>query len=172
MIIWLTGLSGSGKTTLSESIYNYCKNSGMKNIVWLDGDVLRNAISPNLDFTEESRIKQITKTQKLAKHLESQHHLVIVSALYSNNELLLWNRQNFDNYFEIYLSASLESLKKRDGKNLYSRALNGEIKNVVGIDIVWNIPNFPDVIIDNSSFFDINETTKSIVSKINIKSFV
>jgi len=170
MIIWFTGLSGVGKTTLSKSLYDKLKNKGIKNIIWLDGDILRDAISPDLDFSEKSRIKQITKTQRLAKHLESQDHIVIVSALYSNSKLLSWNRDNFKEYIEIYLHASIGSLKERDTKNLYINSISGKIKNVVGIDINWEEPKHPDIMINNTKFPNLQDTTRMIVDVIYKKS--
>jgi len=166
LIIWLTGLSGSGKTTLSYSIYNWIKDKGFLNLIWLDGDVLRDTVSPELDFTENSRIKQITKTQRLANHLESQGHIVVVSALYSNSKLLSWNRNNSKDYFEIYMKADIENLAERDTKNLYENAISGNLKNVVGVDIDWEEPQNPDIVIDNNLFFDIEEVTNKIMEKV------
>jgi adenylylsulfate kinase-like enzyme len=60
-----------------------------------------------------------------------------------------WNRANIPGYFEIYLRAPLDILVKRDQKNLYSRALKGELSNVVGIDIAAEEPKNPDMLIDN-----------------------
>ena len=44
----------------------------------------------------------------------------------------------------------MEILKARDQKNLYSKALNGQIKNVVGVDLEFSEPTKPDIIIKNS----------------------
>ena len=53
------------------------------------------------------------------------------------------------------MKASIETLLKRDIKNLYKPALAGKIKNVVGIDIPFPEPDEPDLTIDNN----INLTT-------------
>ena len=42
--------------------------------------------------------------------------IVVVSALYSREDLLNWNRIHFKNYFEIYLDASLKLVTQRDAK--------------------------------------------------------
>ena len=60
------------------------------------------------------------------------------------------NRQQLSKYFEVYISVSIEVLVERDQKNLYSRALKGEIKNVVGMDLKLPPPANPDLVIDNS----------------------
>ena len=135
MIIWITGLSGAGKTTLGSHIYSKLKSEKLKNIIWLDGDVVREVLSPALDYSEASRIQQVKKVQRLAKYLESQGMIVIASILYFNNSLSEWNIRNFEEYLEIYLKVSIDKLVERDSKGLYSKAINGEIPDVVGIDI-------------------------------------
>ena len=110
MIIWITGLSGSGKTTIAKGLINRLK-ARIKNLVNVDGDIIRDLFGNDLGFDINSRIKQIKRIQKLCMFLQKQNLIVIVSALYSNNDLLIWNRKNFKNYYEIYLEASLDLLK-------------------------------------------------------------
>ena len=43
---------------------------------------------------------------------EQQELLVIASALYASPDLLKWNRENFTDYFEVYLKASVDLVKK------------------------------------------------------------
>ena len=62
--------------------------------------------------------------------MEQQGLILIVSALYSNNKLMKWNRQNFSNYYEIFLDANLSLVKKRDPKNLYKKYQEGKEKNI------------------------------------------
>ena len=131
MIIWLSGISGSGKTTIAEGIITRYKKF-LPHLVNVDGDLVREFFSEQLSYDEISRIKQIRRIQKICKFLEKQHLILIVSALYSNPELMQWNRENFLNYYEIYLDASLELVKKRDPKNLYKKFQEGKEKNIVG----------------------------------------
>ena len=48
----------------------------------------------------------------------------------------------------------METLYRRDNKNLYQRALDGEEHNVVGVDIPFAPPVSPDWVIDNSTDLD------------------
>ena len=60
----------------------------------------------------------------------------------------------------------MEILAKRDFKNLYARAMKGKIKNVVGVDIPFKYPKFPDLILDNSkSKNQINSLVELILNK-------
>ncbi|MEC7536912.1 MAG: adenylyl-sulfate kinase, partial [Pseudomonadota bacterium] len=51
-------------------------------------------------------------------------------------------------YFEVYLKASLETVQSRDPKGLYSKRASGELTDVVGIDIPWYEPADPDLVLD------------------------
>ena len=54
MVIWFLGKSASGKTFFGEKLYNALRVN-YPNIVFLDGDLLRNAISKDLGHSKEDR---------------------------------------------------------------------------------------------------------------------
>ena len=146
-VCWLTGLSCTGKTTLSKAIYNEAKKEDI-GVVLLDGDQVRSAFGSDLSYTVDDRIIQFKRLQNISKILSEQGLLVIVAALYSTEKLLFWNRGNFNNYFEIYLTASTATLNKRDIRGIYDSASNRKFENVVGKDIPWIVPKNPDLIIN------------------------
>ena len=49
---------------------------------------------------------------------------------------------------EIFVKASINECKKRDVKSLYSKAINGEIKNFTGISSPYEDPKNPDLILN------------------------
>ena len=147
MVIWVTGLSGSGKTTLCNAIRRSVKKA-VPELVLLDGDQVRAAFGHDLGHREEDRVVGFKRLQNIAGLLSKQGLTVVVAAVYSNPELLKWNRGNFRDYFEIYLDASIDTVRDRDDKGLYAKALTGEISDVVGIDIPLNIPQSPDLVLD------------------------
>ena len=55
-------------------------------MVNLDGDVIRNLYGDDLGYDVNSRIKQIKRIQKLCSFLENQDLIVIVSALYAEED--------------------------------------------------------------------------------------
>lgn len=142
MVIWITGLSASGKTTLSKAFEKKYK-SQIPNMVLLDGDVIRQLYGNDLGYTEADREIQIQRIQSIASFLEQQDILVVVAALYANERLLQKNRELFKEYYEIYLKAEINSLQKREIKEIYKQALENKIVNVVGIDIPYFEPFGP-----------------------------
>ena len=171
MIIWITGISGSGKTTIASSLIKKYK-SVIRNLVNVDGDIVRELFGNDLMYDKKSRITQIKRIQRLCLFLESQNLVVIASALYSDSKLMLWNRENFKNYYEIYLEASLDLVKKRDVKGLYKRYEKGLEKNIVGLDIPWHIPQNFDLKINMDELPSIEEVIDRITKKLDIKSYV
>ena len=168
MVLWITGLSASGKTTVARAFLEISKDSGVQKIL-LDGDSVRELFGGDLGYDENSRIKHIQRVQRLAKFLTDQSIDVVVSALYSNPEILAENRKLFDKYFEVYLKAYIEFLKLRENKSLYTKSQNNEIHDVVGVDIKWQEPTTPDLTIDTSVIRQPNELALEIYNALRLK---
>lgn len=147
MVIWITGLSGAGKTTLCSALYRQLKPS-LPHLVYLDGDVIRAAFGHNLGHTEPDRVKQVQRLQAMSRVLADQGLIVLVAVLYAHADLLAWNREHLKGYFEVYIQASLDTVRRRDSKGLYAKADAGAMKDVVGIDIPWHAPRHPDLVLD------------------------
>ena len=167
MIIWITGISGSGKTTLALQLIKKLKIKN-KNIVNVDGDIIRDLFGNDLKYDIQSRITQIKRIQKLCIFLNRQNIITVVSALYSSEELLNWNRKNFKKYFEIYLKASIDLAIKRDVKGLYKKFKEKKEKNIVGLDIPWNEPINYDLKVDMDKSPTVEETLNKVFEKIDI----
>ena len=165
MVVWVCGLSGSGKTTLCNALWQLLKPS-MPQLVLLDGDAIRSAFGDGLGYREEDRVVQIKRIQNVAKMLADQGLTVIVAALYANPQLLSWNRRNLTGYFEVYLDASLDVLRRRDSKSLYTKASSGEISNVVGMDIEWHAPEHPDLVISTDDPAEPDELAQQVIAAI------
>ncbi|CAM3852732.1 adenylyl-sulfate kinase [Aquirufa aurantiipilula] len=164
MVIWITGLSASGKTTLSQEFEKKYKNS-IPNMVLLDGDVIRQLYGNDLGYKETDREIQIKRMHNLAAFLEKQSIIVLVAALYSNEQLLENNRKEFKEYFEVYLKGNIDQLQVREIKGLYKQALENKIVDVVGVDIPWNEPINPELIFDISEGLSPNEMAEILYRK-------
>lgn len=150
MVIWIIGLSGTGKTTLANLLVERMRQSGKK-VVLLDGDLIRELFANDVDHTVEGRRRNAERLSVLSSYLAKQDVHVVAAVLSIFPEWRRWNRDNITDYCEVYLKVPLETLLKRDIKNLYAKALSGEIPNVVGVDIPFPEPENPDLIIDNDA---------------------
>jgi len=133
----------------------------------MDGDIFRGLMGDDLGHTVQDRRKNADRVTAFCKHLDSQGISVIFAMLSLFHESQDWNRQNIKDYFEVYIESDLEALKKRDDKGIYKRAMNGEIKNVVGVDIEFPPPKSPNMTITNSGTVeDLYKNADTIIDKI------
>jgi adenylylsulfate kinase-like enzyme len=78
-----------------------------------------------------------------------------------------WNRENIPNYLEIYLRSPLSTLEERDPKGIYARARNGELKDVVGIDLAFEEPQTPDIVLENDGRHSVNSMFEHLSHEIS-----
>ncbi len=148
MVIWIIGLSGAGKTTVAAKVAGMLKEKNL-NAIHIDGDDMRFVWGDDLTHKMEDREKNSRRIQRLCTVLEKQGAVVVVSMLSIFQHHRDENRIIFSKYFELFLDYELDELKKRDNKNLYSRALEGSLTNVVGVDMPFQKPTGSDLVIDD-----------------------
>ena len=118
-------------------------------MVFLDGDVLREVFGNDLGHSREERLKSAMRNSRLCKMLSDQGIDVVCATISLYRECQDWNRAHISGYHEIYLRVPMKVLVERDQKQLYSRALRGEVNDVMGIDLPVEEPARPEFIIDN-----------------------
>jgi cytidine diphosphoramidate kinase len=147
-VYWLTGLACSGKTTLGRLLCQRVRSHG-RACVHLDGDELREAFGNDLGHDFGDRWRSARRYSGLSRMFAEQGIDVVCSTISLFHDVQRWNRANIKHYYEILLHAPLPVLISRDRKDLYSRALRGELDNVVGIDLPAQEPEHPDIVIEN-----------------------
>lgn len=165
-VYFFTGLAGAGKTTIGGLFYRRLKEQSPEAVL-LDGDQLRGAsghctpdgtVLMEDRYTTEARRSGAFGTFQHARELAEQGKDVVVCSIALYKEVRAWNRENLKNYREIYMKVTRETLYRRDQKKLYSSGT----KNVVGVDLPWDEPEAPDVVIQN----DGHETPEQIVDRL------
>jgi adenylylsulfate kinase len=142
-VYFFTGLSGAGKTTLGSLFYHRLRE-GKDNVVLLDGDQTRPVFNEDSGYTDADRRRGAKRTFRVAKMLADQGIDVVVCSMCLYHEVRQWNRENIPNYCEIYVSVTPETLLRRNKKGLYTAG-----QNVVGVDLPFEEPTSPDVVIHN-----------------------
>ena len=149
-VIWITGLSGAGKSTIARAtVEHLCEQS--ERPILIDGDDIREAIRDSqVSHDHASRLVNAYRICRLSRLLADQGHTVIVATMSIYHEIHSWNRRNFPNYFEVWVEVDLESLQSRNTKDLYSSLKNGEASNVLGLDLDYEKPINPHLVINNN----------------------
>lgn len=162
--IWLTGLSGSGKTTIGK----YLEHFIMTEAVIIDGDDLRKGINADLGFTMEDRDKNVERAAYVCE-LFNKNNQNVIACIMSPMEEQRVNAERIigkDNFFLVYVSCDLDTLRKRDTKGLYAKYDAGEIKNMVGIDLPYQVPVEPNIVV-NTAVFDLYDCAMMISNSYN-----
>ena len=157
-IIWMTGLPCSGKTTIAKKLPEH-----IPNLAILDGDEMRELLSPNEDFSRSGIINHNKKVANIAKLLLEHDVSVCVSKISPFIENRDDARQILKdhNFLEVYVKCSIDSCEKRDVRGMYKKARSGEMSNFIGIHVTYEPPINPELVVDTE-----NSTIDDSVQKI------
>lgn len=142
-VYFFTGLSGAGKTTLGGLFYRRLK-ARKPNVVVLDGDQIRPVFGEDTGYGFEERRHLAERAFRICKMLSEQEIDVVCCSISMYHSVRAWNRANIPNYREIYIRVKGETLLSRNKKGLYT---NG--KDVIGVDLPFEEPQSPDLIVQN-----------------------
>lgn len=142
--LWLTGMSGAGKSTLSQALACELAALGLP-VEILDGDVVREYLSQGLGYSRADRDINVQRIAYVAGLLARHGVYVITAAISPYAEARSKARALSPRFVEIYVSASLDTLRARDPKGLYARADAGEIPQFTGISDPYEPPKNPDI---------------------------
>jgi adenylylsulfate kinase len=163
--IWMSGLSGSGKSTIANLLEVELNSKGYHTFI-LDGDNTRMCLNKDLGFSEEARIENIRRVSEVCK-LMNEAGLIVICSFISPFEK---NREQAkeiigDNFFEVFVDASLETCEMRDPKGLYKKARLGEIKDFTGISSPFESPS-RGIMLKNNTEEDLNFNVKFLTELI------
>lgn len=163
-VYWITGLSGAGKTTIGKIFYNQLR-SKYANTVFLDGDMLREVFGNDLGYSDADRHKCAMRYSNLCKLLQQQGIHVVCCTISMFQDIRQWNREHIENYHEIYVKVSDETLHMRNQKGLYSKYKNGEEKELAGFQVGMELPENPDLILQNDGEKTPEEQVKIMMNR-------
>lgn len=159
-VYFFTGLSGAGKTTIGGLLYSRMK-AKRNDVVLLDGDQLRRlSFHKKSGYTTEERRRGAYYNFEMCKMLADQGIDVVLCSISMYRDCRSWAAEHIENYREIYVKAARETLYRRDQKGLYSSGA----KNVVGVDLLCEEPEAPDIVIEN----DGAESPEEIVDRLEV----
>lgn len=151
IFIQMTGMSGSGKTTIANFVAHNLILKKFK-VEVIDGDEYRLNLCKDLGFSKEDRNTNVRRLAFVGKVLARNGIIGIMSAINPYDDI---RREISLNKLSrlVYVKCSIPTLKSRDPKGLYKRALlpkghPDRISNFTGISDPFEEPQNPDLIID------------------------
>ena len=164
-VYFFTGLAGAGKTTIGGLFYERLKKKSPDAIL-IDGDQARLAAGHSTAagtvlledrYTTQARKAGAFESFQACKRCAEQGRDVVICSIAMYTEVRTWNRENIENYREIYIKVDRDVLLRRNQKGLYTAG-----KDVVGMDIPFDEPKRPDFVIENNG----RETPEAIVTRL------
>lgn len=151
--LWLTGLSGAGKTTIADALADRLRAGGAA-VEVLDGDELREHLSPGLGFTRADRDAHVRRVGYLARLLARHGVLVIVPVIApyarARDAVRADHEVHAVTFRQIYVATPIAECARRDVKGLYSAHARGEVRRLTGVDDPYEVPLAPDLILDTT----------------------
>jgi adenylylsulfate kinase len=162
--IWFTGLSGSGKSTLANELQTELFSRQIQTYI-LDGDNIRHGLSKDLGFSDEDRQENIRRIGEVAR-LFVDAGLIVMTAFISpfrKDRQTVRQLLPAGKFIEVYVDCDLPTCEQRDPKGLYQKARNGEIHSFTGISSAYEIPDHPELTINNGKDSDLAENVGKII---------
>jgi len=168
--LWFTGLSGSGKSTLAERVMDILLERGMR-VEMLDGDEVRKNLSKGLGYSKEDRDTNIRRIGWVCHLLTRNEVVAIAAAISPYREIRDENRELIGRFVEVYCKCDLNTLKDRDPKGLYEKALNGEIPNFTGVSDPYEPPDQAEVVVDTACE-SVEDSVRKIIGTLEQLSYI
>ena len=165
--IWFTGLSGSGKTTIANELVKKLRSKDIS-VVLLDGDIVRKTISRDCGYTKEERDKHITRVADICNIITLNGVLNIACVVSPTREIRRYARDYIKSFVEVYVKCPISVCKERDPKGHYKKVESGEIKDFVGINVPYDEPENPEVVIETDKL-NLEESVGKLLSYLEKK---
>lgn len=145
--IWITGLHGSGKADLAYMLEKRLFDLGCITVL-LGGHNVRPGLSRELDFSSVDRAEHLRRVAEVCRLLNEQGIIAIctfISPLESTRQQIA-EIIGKDRFKLIYMATDLETSRK-NRPELYADAKQGIIRNLAGVNIRYEKPEHPDLVI-------------------------
>ncbi len=148
--IWITGLAASGKTTLAKRLAQDLERLGIKKVIVLDGEEVREKLEEFGYLTEDRNAIGIKKAMLALKYNQNGTN-VIITGIAHHRETREKIRNMFNHYAEVFLDCTVEACAKRDYKGHYEKAFKGEYKNFIGVTEPYQKSSQTELVLNTAS---------------------
>ncbi len=139
-------LSGAERkrTTIGRCGMRSCAAPARPRLFRYGTELRRSSGRPGLSRGPDRRNNAAMRNGRLCALLSRQGLTVVCCTISMFDAVRDWNRANIPGYFEVYVKAAMETLRRRDQKGLYSGGTE-----VAGVHFSVEEPKTPDLILEN-----------------------
>ena len=169
--VLLTGLAKVGKTMIAQAVERKLFDAGHLATV-LDGQSFRLGMSRDLGFSPRERSENIRRAAETAR-LMNDAGLICLTAFVAPEETVRERaRQTIGEgrFVEVFLTAPLEVLRRRDDDGLYAAAERGEA-SLPGVTAAFDQPPQPDLVLE-TDVLDVETCAGRIVELLRQRGFI
>jgi sulfate adenylyltransferase len=152
-VVLFTGLSGSGKSTIARALADELEDDGRR-VTLLDGDEVRQHLSPELGFDAASRERNVERIGWVAAEVARHGGIVIaapIAPFAASRARVRAMAEPHGPFLLVWVSTPLDVCEARDRKGMYARARAGEVADFTGISSPYEDPDDADLVLDTSS---------------------
>ena len=149
--VFLTGLSGSGKSTIARALHTGLIEATGRPVTLLDGDVVRQRLSPELGFSREDRDANVLRIGWVASEIVRHGGMVICAFIAPYDAARRQVRDMIEplgGFLLVHVSTPLETCEARDRKGLYAKARAGGLPRFTGVSDPYESPADAQLTID------------------------
>lgn len=146
--VWLTGLPSAGKSTVAAAVAERLVAAGYR-VEVLDGDALRDALSPDLGFSRADRDRNVARIGLVAGLL-ARHGVLVLAPVVSpyaaaRDAVRARHAAAGLPFVEVHVATPVAECANRDVKGLYARQRAGELSGLTGVDDPYEPPPAPEL---------------------------
>ncbi|MCK5681932.1 adenylyl-sulfate kinase [bacterium] len=145
-VLWFTGLPASGKKSLADAVYQQLQQDKLK-VERLDSLDVR-PLFPETGFSPEEVNRHVKRAGHLCAMLEKNGIIVVASFVSPYRQSRVFARERAANFVEVHMKTTVAACEQRDTKGHYAKARSGEYQNFPGVDIEYEEPVNPEIVID------------------------
>ncbi len=170
--VLFTGLSKSGKTVIAQAVERKLFDAGRLATV-IDGQNFRLGLSRDLGFSAEDRSENVRRAAESARQMNDAGLICLTAFVVPLDQVRERARTVVgpDRFLEVYLTAPMEELKRRDQSGLFEAAERGEIPSFPGVSSRFEAPAAPDLSLDTSSL-GVDECALQVMDLLRRRGFI
>jgi len=144
--VWITGLPAAGKSTVARALARSLSAVGL-DVEVLESDAWRAVLTPGATYGEEERDAFYGALVHVGSLFVRHGVPVIFDATGNRRAHRERGRRAIERFLEVYVDCPLGVCQARDPKGLYRQAASGQAATVPGVQVPYEPPEHPDVVI-------------------------